>query len=90
MAVTETITCDICGIRKGEANHWLLWSTEDIGPAGSIRFAPWHPALVHTHRHLCGDACAARLLARSIDEWRELHDAARPASVDPYRLTNIH
>ncbi len=90
MAVTETITCDLCGIRKGEANHWLLWRVADPGQPAAIHFAPWHPEQFRTHRHLCGDACAARLLARTIDEWRELHDAARPPAIDPYRLSHVH
>ena len=89
MAVTETITCDICGIRKGEANHWLLWRPAD-GPPGGIQFAPWDPTHFRAAHHLCGDACAARLLARTIDDWRILQDAARPPAVDPYRLPRVH
>lgn len=82
MSITEAITCDVCGIKKGVANHWMLWHPHDAIPGhdghiGGIQFAPWHPDLYRAHRHLCGEACAARLLARSIDEWRELYEAAR-------------
>ena len=87
MAITENITCDVCGTQKGEANHWMLWRAGEIvpgvdGKVGGVQFAPWHPELYHLYRHLCGESCAARLLSRSIEDWQQtpgsLH-AERPA-----------
>jgi hypothetical protein len=86
MAVTEKITCDICGIQKGEANHWMLWKPEialsgSHGEVGGIRFAPWHKDLYREYSHLCGEACASRLLAKSVEEWREMAEGIK---VVPY------
>lgn len=63
MALTEKITCDHCGIAKGEANHWILYSE------GPISFEPWSKAYTQLG-HLCGDACASKLLSQTIAEWR--------------------
>ena len=61
MALTEKITCDQCGIVKGPANHWILWSN----PLG---FEPWGPEYVNLG-HLCGESCAGKMLSKSIEEW---------------------
>src|SRR3984957_15876966 len=90
MALTEKITCDICGIQKGEANHWMLWSTEFFMPGpngeiGGIRFAPWHKDLYRDYHHLCGEACASKLLAKSVTEWREIAELSRRVPVGSER-----
>ena len=88
MAVNEKITCDVCGIQKGEANHWMLFKPDYSMPGldgdiGGIRLAPWHPELYREYSHLCGEACAGRLLARSIAEWREVADLVRSVTTVP-------
>ncbi len=82
MAVNEKITCDICGVQKGEANHWMLWTTEFFVPGprgeiGGVRFAPWHKDLYRDYNHLCGESCAGKLLAKSVAEWREIAELSR-------------
>jgi hypothetical protein len=66
MALTEKITCDHCGIVKGEANHWMLWDL-DLNP----RFFPWSREYKNEDRgHLCGESCAGKLLSKAIAAWR--------------------
>lgn len=95
----EKITCDVCGIQKGEANHWMLWRPEvplagPQGEVGGIHFAPWHKDLYHVYNHLCGEACASRLLAKSVDEWREMADGLKVVSYLSPRpaksITTVH
>ena len=61
MAKVEQITCDICGVKKGEVNHWLM--ARIIG--SSFLLYPWTDETQlggsATH-HLCGQEHAHKLL----------------------------
>lgn len=74
MSIEEATHCDICGIAKGETNHWLMAVTlpaSDDGPeVDAIAFAPIgtpYDAPGLKEEHLCGHACAHKRL----DAWLE-------------------
>jgi len=86
MAFAEKITCDVCGTEKGESNHWMLWTRDGSLSGGrkempEIRFLPWHGELYREYRHLCGESCAGKLLAKAINEWREKSVCSAPIAV---------
>ena len=56
--------CDVCGVVRGEANHWILYS--QAAPRGFISFGPWSDDAAKTHGHLCGEQCANKLLHRRL------------------------
>jgi hypothetical protein len=66
--VTEKATCDICGVEKLESNHWVMVANaSEFG----VTFSPWDTETYRSYlRHLCGEACAGKLLAQKIAEWR--------------------
>lgn len=71
MIVPEHIECDICGIAKGAANHWLLavLPAEDY-PVPGIAFGRLDSPIDGPgirKKHLCGEACAHKLLAQFLE-----------------------
>jgi hypothetical protein len=62
MARKETVTCDVCGAERKEVNHWfvLAFSPEH----GSVSVFPWDRATYYIKdgKHVCGQACAHKLL----------------------------
>jgi hypothetical protein len=67
-----SFTCDICGKKKGEANHWWMVVLSDVpchddGQPG-LRFTllPWNAAesRIAEMRHLCGQGCAMKAMVR--------------------------
>jgi hypothetical protein len=53
--IRQTVTCDICGAHKFEANHWFM----AFEHKGTLKISPWgvlnsvHPRM----KHLCGQKC---------------------------------
>jgi hypothetical protein len=67
-----SFTCDICGKKKGEANHWWMVMLGDVpcydeGQPG-VRFIlmPWNGAesRIADMYHLCGQGCAMKAMVR--------------------------
>lgn len=65
-------TCDICGKKKGESNHWWMVMLGDVpcfdeGQPG-LRFTllPWNAAESSSQDmyHLCGQGCAMQAMER--------------------------
>jgi hypothetical protein len=72
MAWDVSFTCDICGKKKGEANHWWMVLLGDVpcydeGQPG-LRFTllPWNLAESRNPEmyHLCGQGCAMKAMER--------------------------
>ena len=73
-----TYTCDMCGKRKGEANHWWMATlggsrkAEAGGRVGEARLSlfRWSQAESQDEKmyHLCGQGCAVQALERYMDE----------------------
>lgn len=73
MAVTEKVTCDVCGVERQESNHWLVASSsiyDGVAVRSEFSVRPWDGEYRHL-QHLCGEGCAGKLLAQKIAEWRQ-------------------
>jgi len=65
-------TCDICGKKKGEANHWWMLMLGDVPcfeegqPNQRFTVLPWNSNESRNTemRHLCGQGCAMKALER--------------------------
>jgi hypothetical protein len=58
--IRQTITCDVCGVHKIEANHWFM----AFEHKGTLKLSAWG-ALNRVRpdmKHLCGEKCVHRLL----------------------------
>ena len=68
MIAPDHTTCDICGVAKGETNHWHV-AIQAADMAG-IMFVPAEEAtaqrtLPHiTIQDICGEACAVKRLSQ--------------------------
>ena len=65
MAMIQTISCDICGTPKREANHWFTYSAQ----AGHVAFYPWTEENYRVHNHLCSERCCMTVLSRTLSNW---------------------
>ena|SRR5580698_1609091 len=79
-----SFTCDICGKKKGEANHWwmvMLGETphyEEGQPGLRFILLPWNAADSRNASmyHLCGQGCAMKAMERYMTTGTiETHDA---------------
>ena len=53
-------TCDVCGIQKGENNHWFkVWRN----PVGIVSIGIWGLKPETAHFHCCGEEHALRKAA---------------------------
>jgi hypothetical protein len=68
MAGRYTYHCDVCGVEKGEVNHWWIATPSLAQPEENIVAVfivwPWDDKMAssesHQHdKHLCGAACVA-------------------------------
>lgn len=72
MARAESVTCDVCGRVKGEANHWLIaFSGADKPAAVGFVSAADRQELDGLSdlviEDLCGADCAHKRLQRTLD-----------------------
>jgi len=67
-----SFTCDICGKKKGDSNHWWMFVLGDVPcfdegqPGQRFTLLPWNFAESRNPemRHLCGQGCAMQALER--------------------------
>ena len=84
-----SFTCDICGRKKLEANHWWMLVLGDVPcfeegqPGRRFTLMPWNKAESGNREfyHLCGQGCAMQAMERfmnhgSIVSDGHLHGAA--------------
>lgn len=65
MAITQAITCDVCGKVKGEVNHWY---TAEIYGKSSIYVRTWSEKSVEgADQHLCGQEC----VIQAVNKWMQ-------------------
>lgn len=59
--ITQSISCDMCGVQKREANHWFIAYEE----AQELRITGWaSPRRLSAGTvHLCGERCVHRFLS---------------------------
>ena len=60
--IREAIRCDICGAQKRQTNHWFVAYEE----TGELRISGWNSLhlLSAETKHLCGEACAHKLISQ--------------------------
>lgn len=68
--ISATVTCEECGIEKGEGNRWFeLCRT----PSGAPYFREWtYEAEQPGSEHICGEACAHKVLGKHLSMLREI------------------
>ena len=71
MAITHTVSCDICGTQRKEANHWFTY----LSQAGQVTFYPWSESNIPLHGHLCSERCCMTVLSRTLASWSRQHAA---------------
>lgn len=67
-----SFTCDICGKKKAEANHWWMVLLGDVPcyesdqPHQRFTLLPWSPAESRNADmlHVCGQGCAIKAVER--------------------------
>jgi hypothetical protein len=67
-----SFTCDICGKKKGQSNHWWMLVLGEVPcfeegqPNQRFTILPWNFAEARnpSMRHLCGEGCAMQALER--------------------------
>jgi hypothetical protein len=65
---TETFTCNVCGKRKGDVDHWWIASIGEISPSEvednkpQFQLIPWSELMARSPEviHLCGAGCALK------------------------------
>lgn len=65
MALTQSVTCDVCGTPKREANHWFTY----VQDGGRVTFFPWSEGDYLQHSHLCSERCSMTVLSRTLARW---------------------
>jgi hypothetical protein len=71
-----SFTCDICGKKKAEANHWWMVALGDVPcfeqdqPHQRFTLMPWNPAESRNTDiyHLCGQQCATLAMTRFMSD----------------------
>lgn len=76
MAANLVYTCDVCGARKGTANHWHALSVSKE----SLTLWKWHNAHQPGALHLCSEKCI--MVAISTRLGRGSFAAAQPEPLD--------
>jgi hypothetical protein len=74
MAVTQQITCDVCGKVKGQVNHWWMFNvTHVLAEEDYFNFEakPWIDSEQDWTRHACGQEC----LLKALSQWMQAQQA---------------
>ena len=63
----EGYTCDVCGVQRGESNHWFMSRYGE----GYFRIEEWNAqsAKLPTCKHICGSQCATKCLNQTLEQW---------------------
>ena len=90
MADVLSSSCDICGVIKGEANHWFrVWECPSGDDKGLVVIARWSYDIEETkHQHACGEDHALKLAARLLGNSKYTRiesDSGMPADSDGKR-----
>ena len=58
--IRQTVTCDVCGVHKFEANHWFMAFEQK----GTLRIGAWGRlnSIRPSMKHLCGQKCVHRFV----------------------------
>jgi hypothetical protein len=89
MSWDVSFTCDICGRKKGDANHWWMVVLGDVPcfehgqPRQRFTLMPWNAAESRNAEfyHMCGQGCAMQAMERFMTNGALLHYAGEPEAV---------
>jgi hypothetical protein len=58
--IRQTVTCDVCGVHKFEANHWFM----AVEQKGTLKISSWGGlnSMRPSMKHLCGQKCVHRFV----------------------------
>ena len=58
--IRQTVTCDVCGVHKFEANHWFMAFEQK----GTLKISAWGGlnSMRPSMKHLCGQKCVHRFV----------------------------
>jgi hypothetical protein len=83
------IVCDACGVVKRPSNHWwyaLIEPNVSGGPDPLFHLRPWNELAedrAKPYKHICGQACAIRLLNEFMGGSTEPTPTADKRTSDP-------
>jgi hypothetical protein len=86
MSWDVSFTCDVCGRKKGEANHWWMVALGDVlcfdegQPRQRFTLMPWNAAESHSAEfyHMCGQGCAMQAMERFMTNGSIFHEGGLP------------
>jgi len=89
--IQQVITCDICGSRKGQSNHWFIVREE----SGELRVGGWNSVHILSpgNKHLCGETCAHKLISHFLMTLENMRtswaaDKSDPTPIAETRITD--
>jgi hypothetical protein len=82
MSWDVSFTCDICGRKKGDANHWWMVVLGDVPcfeegqPRQRFTLMPWNAAECQSTEfyHMCGQGCAMQAMERFMTDGVVFHE----------------
>jgi hypothetical protein len=82
MSWDVSFTCDICGRKKGDANHWWMVVLGDVPcfeegqPRQRFTLMPWNAAECQSTEfyHMCGQGCAMQAMERFMTDGVVLNE----------------
>ena len=86
MSWDVSFTCDICGRKKGDANHWWMVLLGDVPcfdegqPRQRFTLMPWNATESHSAEfyHMCGQGCAMQAMERFMTNGSIFHEGGLP------------
>ena len=86
MSWDVSFTCDVCGGKKGEANHWWMVVLGDVPcfnegqPRQRFTLMPWDAAESQNSEfyHVCGQGCAMQSMERFMNNGAVFHEDSVP------------
>ena len=68
MAITETITCDVCGKQKQQTNHWWMYDRPlKAYPDSGFVVWQWDDKHAKQYKSACGQEC----ITKAVNEWMQ-------------------
>lgn len=68
--IAQQITCTVCGKKKGDVNHWWLFSVMHVlADEEYLGFEakPWIEKDIEWMQHACGQEC----LTKAMNKWMQ-------------------
>lgn len=70
MGIKTVITCDVCGVEKGDVNHWWIIRTPITPVCMGIHPFESSPHFDQVDKIACGEACVTKLVSQYLSAPR--------------------